>query len=140
MRIESEAIRSPEAVAAIRAGMRRHAEPFVEWEDYTDLTIVARADEGGVVGVALGEAGRGWLHVSAVWVAEEFRRQRLGARLLEALESEARRLGCRRAYPDTFSYQARPFYEKRGYQVFGTLDDYPLGHQRFFMRKLLGGK
>jgi hypothetical protein len=51
---------------------------------------------------------------------------------------EAIRRGCRGAYLDTFSYQARPFYEKLGYAVFGTLDDYPPGHQRFFMRKRLG--
>jgi len=28
-------------------------------------------------------------------------------------------------------------YEKRGYVVFGTLDDYPAGHQKFFLRKKL---
>ena len=50
------------------------------------------------------------------------------------MQTEALRRGCRAAYLDTFSYQARPFYEKLGYEVFGTLDDYPLGHQRFFMR------
>lgn len=26
----------------------------------------------------------------------------------------------------------------RKYEVFGTLDDYPVGHKRFFMRKSLG--
>ena len=53
------------------------------------------------------------------------------------MEAEAIRRGCKGAYLDTFSYQARPFYEKLGYEVFGTLDDYPTGHQRFYMRKRL---
>ena len=52
--------------------------------------------------------------------------------------AEAIRRGCWGAYLNTFSYQARPFYEKLGYQVFGTLDVYPAGHQEFFMRKRLG--
>jgi hypothetical protein len=54
------------------------------------------------------------------------------------MEAEAIRRGCHGAFLDTFSYQARPFYEKLGYEVFGTLEDYPPGHQRFYMRKRLG--
>ncbi len=33
------------------------------------------------------------------------------------------------------SFQARPFYERHGYTVFGTLDNYPIGHSRCFMQK-----
>ncbi|MDB6083606.1 MAG: hypothetical protein JWN43_1487 [Gammaproteobacteria bacterium] len=137
MQIEIEAPLSEDTLAAVRAGMRRHAEVHVNWEEYADLTFVARAENGSVIGAALGESGRGWLHVSVVWVDEPFRRQQIGTRLLDAIEGEARRCGCRAAYLDTFSYQARPFYERHGYQVFGTLEDYPVGHQRFYMRKSL---
>jgi uncharacterized protein (DUF924 family) len=38
---------------------------------------------------------------------------------------------------ETTSFEARPFYEKRGYEVFATLDDYPPGHSKFFLRKRL---
>lgn len=137
IRIESEATRSPELLAAVQADMRRHAELHIPWEQYADLTVVARDDSGQSVGAGLGETGRGWLHISVVWVDEKFRRQRLGTQLVRAMESEALQRGCHAAYLDTFSYQAKPFYEKLGYEVFGTLDDYPLGHQRFYMRKTL---
>jgi ribosomal protein S18 acetylase RimI-like enzyme len=137
MRIESEASRSSELLAAVQAGMRRHAELHVPQEQYNDLTLVARDDSGRLVGAGLGETGRGWLHISVVWVDELLRRQRLGTQLVLAMESEALQRGCHAVYLDTFSYQAKPFYEKLGYEVFGTLDDYPLGHQRFYMRKRL---
>ena len=39
---------------------------------------------------------------------------------------------------DTFSFQARRFYEKLGYVVFGELPDYPAGHSRYFLQKRLG--
>jgi hypothetical protein len=57
--------------------------------------------------------------------------------MLEATEQAARELGCRYSHLDTFSFQARPLYERLGYEVFATLDDYPPGHQRFFMKKAL---
>lgn len=43
---------------------------------------------------------------------------------------------CHSAWVDTFSFQARGFYEKLGYTVFGQLD-YPPEHRRFFLEKRL---
>jgi hypothetical protein len=74
MRIESETSCSPEILAVVQAGMRRHAELHVPSEHYTDVTLVARDDGGQIVGAGLGETGRGWLHISVVWVDELFRR------------------------------------------------------------------
>jgi len=45
--------------------------------------------------------------------------------------------GCTDAFLDTFSFQARPFYEKLGYRVFGTLEKHPVGHRHYFMNKQL---
>ena len=50
-----------------------------------------------------------------------------------AAEAEAIRLGCVGVWLDTFSFQARGFYEKLGYTLFGTIDDYPPGESRFFL-------
>jgi ribosomal protein S18 acetylase RimI-like enzyme len=43
--------------------------------------------------------------------------------------------GCNAIYLDTFDFQAPKFYEKLGFKVFGTLQDYPTGHQRFYLVK-----
>jgi hypothetical protein len=47
------------------------------------------------------------------------------------------RRGCHHALLDTFDFQAREFYEKLGYAVFGSLDDFPRAHVRLFMKKAL---
>jgi hypothetical protein len=51
-------------------------------------------------------------------------------------EGRARERGCHSAWLDTFSFQARGFYEKLGYEEFGRLE-YPPDHYRHFMRKRL---
>jgi len=52
-------------------------------------------------------------------------------------EDLARSRGCTDVSLDTFEYQARPFYEKLGYELFGTLDGYPPGYRQFYLRKRL---
>ena len=49
--------------------------------------------------------------------------------------AEAVRRGCIGAHLDTYDYQAPDFYRKLGYEVFGSIDDHPPGHTRFWMRK-----
>jgi hypothetical protein len=46
-------------------------------------------------------------------------------------------MGGGHAQPATLAVQAKPFYEKRGYQVKYQLDNYPLNGTRYFMEKPL---
>ncbi len=137
MTITEEETRSPEVLETVKAGMRRHTESQVPWEEYQDVTILVRDADGRLIGAGLGETGRGWLHISVVWVDESARGGGVGSRIVRAMEGLAINRGCHAGYLNTFSYQARPFYEKLGYAVFGTLHNYPPGHQRFFMSKEL---
>ena len=125
-------------VEALGQGLTEHALPTTGRPGFQPLGVFARDPGGALVGGVYGQVNWTWLHVALVWVAPPRRRTGLGSRLLAALESAAIERGCTQAHLDTFSYQARPFYERHGYRVFATLDDYPPGHRRFFMRKALG--
>jgi RimJ/RimL family protein N-acetyltransferase len=50
-------------------------------------------------------------------------------------EDIARAHGCIGLWLDTYEFQARGFYEKLGFTLFGTLDDHPVGRKRFFLQK-----
>jgi len=78
-----------------------------------------------------------WMFVDILWVHDSLRHRGIGTRLMELAEEKARERGCQYAYLDTFSFQACPFYERLGYEVFGILDDFPNGHKRYFMKKSL---
>jgi GNAT superfamily N-acetyltransferase len=60
----------------------------------------------------------------------------VGSRLIADAEQAARGEGCIGAWLDTFSFQARGFYEKQGYRVVGEIPDHPVGGARYFLSKL----
>ena len=90
-----------------------------------------------MLGGAFGDAWGGWLELTLLWVPEPLRGRRYGERLLRIAEEVARMQGCRGVFLNTFSFQAHPFYERFGYEVFGELPDHPVGHTLYFMKKML---
>ena len=96
-----------------------------------------KSARGEWLGGLLGEIWSGWLHVRILWVDAAVRGRGNGTRLLRAAEDYALERGCGGATLETMSFQARPFYENCGYEVFATLDNCPPGHSKFFLRKRL---
>jgi len=126
-----------ELTDALAVGLTEHARPYVDGPGFQPVAVALRDETGALVGGATGQVNWNWLHISLVWVAAELRGDAYGRRVMEAIEQIGRDRGCRWAHLDTFSYQARPFYERLGYELFATLDDYPPGHRRFFLKKAL---
>lgn len=104
---------------------------------YQPLYVILRDELGTAQGGLMADLWGGWMHVTFVWVSDELRGQGYGAHLVTTAEAEARAAGCRGAYLETHSFQARPFYEKLGYNVIATLPDYPPGHSYHIMQKSL---
>jgi GNAT superfamily N-acetyltransferase len=108
--------------------------------NFQPLVILLRDKDGNVVGGLNGETYWNWLYVENVAVRESLRRLGFGSRMLLMAEQEAAARGCKYAYLSTYSFQSLMFYERRGYSVFGVLEDFPEGHKRFFLRKALALK
>lgn len=118
-------------------GVELHAIAATGLADWHPVNYFLRSPAGEWQGGLLGMAWGGWLRVRMLWVAAHVRGRGHGGRLLRAAEAFARERGCIGATLETHSFQARPFYEAQGYEVFATLDDYPVGHTRYFLRKRL---
>jgi GNAT superfamily N-acetyltransferase len=88
---------------------------------------------GGLVAVSYW----GSFYISDIVVPQTNRRQGLGSELMRQAEQEARARGCRHMWLDTFEFQARPFYERLGLEVFGRLDGLNPFFPRYFMKKTL---
>lgn len=102
------------------------------------VRIFIRDRHDRVIGGIVADLFGGWAYISLLWIDEPRRNQGLGTRLVTMLEQEVLRLGCTHTHLDTYSFEARPFYEKLGYELFATLEDYPPGHCKHFLKKALG--
>jgi GNAT superfamily N-acetyltransferase len=109
-------------------------------ESWYPLGFFLRSGSREWLGGLLGNIWGGWLHVTHLWVAAPVRHSGNGTRLLRAAEQYAVERGCFAATLETASFEARPFYEKLGYEVFASLEDYPPGHTKFYLRKQLSEK
>jgi len=105
--------------------------------DWVPLALYARNAEGTIIAGLTGSTYWGYLYVGRLWTNPQFRQAGLGSRLLADAEQEARRRGCHSVHLMTGSFNALPFYQKRGYTVFGELTDMPPGHTQYFMTKKL---
>jgi GNAT superfamily N-acetyltransferase len=138
MRIELSEVEQTPLEAVLFAGLRGWNDPFIGPHGYKPLRLmVFRDGEDVPVGGIHGYSLAAWLHIQLFYLPEDLRRGGLGSQLMQQAEDEARARGCVGIYLDTFSFQARPFYEKLGYTLYGTIPDTPPGHCRYFLMKRL---
>ncbi len=135
VQIDNEVMPADEALVV--RGLLAFNEERLGPADDQPVKFVARDSTGVVVGGILGHTRWRWLYIAKLWVDERARGHGLGRRLMAAAEDLARSRGCTDVSLDTFEYQARPFYEKLGYELFGTLEGYPPGSRQYYLRKRL---
>lgn len=117
-------------------GLKLHNDKFAR-RNQSDFTITARINDE-IIGVAMGESKYDWLILQYLWVNELHRDKGVGSDLMRQLDQLALRRELYGIHLDTFEFQARSFYEKMGFMVFGELEHHPQGFKRYFMKKTLG--
>jgi GNAT superfamily N-acetyltransferase len=135
--ISLEAVGESDAARAVRNGLNAYNFAIAGEDGVQPLHLIVRDDSGLVIGGLLGDTYWGWLAINIFWLRDDLRGRGLGSHLLRMAEAEAVRRGCKYAHLDTLDFQALDFYARRGYTVFGQLDDLPPGHTRYYLRKTL---
>jgi GNAT superfamily N-acetyltransferase len=137
LRIVRDLTPMPEGAATIRAALMAFNEAHCGPADVVRLAFYLTDGSPTIRGGLIGLLAWRWLTVDLLWVDEAVRGRGYGSALLEHAERAAVEAGCLSARLDTHEYQARPFYERHGYAVFGVLEGYPHGSRTFSMRKAL---
>lgn len=99
--------------------------------------VIATDDDEKLIGGVRAACYWNTLHIELLWLSETARGQGSGRQLIGKAEDFARELGCENALVETTSWQAKPFYEKNGYVLMGTLEGRPKGHASHYLTKSL---
>ncbi|MBP9670635.1 GNAT family N-acetyltransferase, partial [Candidatus Woesebacteria bacterium] len=91
-------------------------------------SILIKDDSNTLIGCVIVTFLYNGMEIATLWVDEKARGQGLGQKLMEMAEAEGKKRGATLAYTNTFTWQAPGFYEKIGYQLYGKLDDFPVGN------------
>jgi GNAT superfamily N-acetyltransferase len=106
------------------------------YRDWRQVAALLRdPDTGETLGGMIGRTSYGLLFVDLVYLPEATRGQDIGSRLLQMMEDEGARRGCKSAF--LFTHQAFGFYARHGWTEFGRIACDPPGTARVFMTKTL---
>ncbi|MEG0775332.1 GNAT family N-acetyltransferase [Clostridium sp.] len=110
--------------------------PFTQEPSFIPINRVIKGVSGEVL-AGINSVLYCWncLYIDVLWVKEEYRKEGYGSVLLNEVEKTAKEKGCSLIHLDTFDFQAKDFYLKHGYEVFGVLEDCPVEHKRYYMKK-----
>ena len=75
-----------------------------------------------------------------LWVQPSLRGRGLATRLIAAAEAEATARGCSQTVHFTYAFQARELYERNGYELVGSVENFPSGTDVLWYRKHLKGR
>ena len=112
--------------------------PFDKNKAFISINRVIK-DEAGQILAGITSMLYCWdcLYIDILWVKEGYRDLGYGSILLKEVERIAKEKGCKLIHLDTFDFQAKDFYIKQGYDVFGILEDCPIEHKRYYLKKKL---
>lgn len=124
------------AINEVRHLLQDYNEPYWEIRERNKYRIAIKENDclsGGVVFTLFGE----WLEIDYFCIHPNERAKGLGTKLLAEVEKYAISKGCKKAALNTFNFQAKPFYEKNGYEVKYVQKNYPKDNVKYFMEKEL---
>lgn len=137
MRIQFEPLLSEDERKFIVEGVDCHNIAATGMPDWSGINFVLRGERDEVLGGLLGLLWGGWLQIFYLWVSESVRGEGHGSQLMNEAELYAKSRGAVGVALETYSFQAKPFYERLGYEEYGSLPGHPVGHTRFFLRKAI---
>lgn len=108
--------------------------------NYEEMNIFLKDENDNIRGGILAEVCWNWLEIHTLMIDEDIRKSGFGTNLLLELEHMALAKQCDFIKVDTLSFQALEFYEKHGYQVFGTLDNVGRDFKHYYLKKDLTKK
>lgn len=92
-------------------------------------------DNDKLIGGAIGFVEYNWYFLDLLYIDEEYRNRNIGTNLIKEIEKFALKEHLTGVRMGTWNFQAKGFYEKNGYSVFGEIKNCPPGTIDYHLKK-----
>lgn len=75
----------------------------------------------------------GWLHIYMTWLSPKIRGKHFGTQLINQLKKFAKENNFIGITTETWEFQAKGFYEKNDFVLYGELNDHPKGIKEYYL-------
>ncbi|EGU33746.1 GCN5-related N-acetyltransferase [Vibrio ichthyoenteri ATCC 700023] len=120
----------------ILAGLRAFNRLSLPEQASQNVACVVHDDNDEFCGGLFGEVYTNTLFIEYFWLDENKRKSGVGRRVFTTTEQQVREMGVTDIYLDTYSFQARDFYVKLGFEEVGRYSGFPtIGVDKIFLQK-----
>ncbi len=116
--------------------LKAHNSNIIE-RDLEPVSFYFKDENEKIIAGLTGKTQWGGLLIEILWVHEDYRSQSLGAKLLDKAERIAIERQCQNIVVETMGFQAKDFYLKQGFEVFGTVENSEPRLNCYYLKKKL---
>lgn len=144
MKIELTTSPAKQDLQTISLGIQSYNQSYladkVVYEADTTFAVFAKDKTDKIIGGIRATAFWNYCIIELLWLAKESRGHGVGSQLMQKAEAFASEKGFEYVRTETIDFQAKPFYQKMGYTVYGELPDCPKGNTTYCLVKSLTKK
>jgi GNAT superfamily N-acetyltransferase len=130
-----------EAMRAVRKGLieynKNELEELHKKYPRTSLNLVLKNGHGRIIGGLLAFSTLKAVNFECLWVDKKYRNRGYGKVLLETLERKALKNGSQSILVMVYSFQSLEFFQRNGFEIFGSSDNYPNSITEYYLIKWL---
>ena len=134
--IETETLSAKDAADALEV-LRTYTRASVPVLDNHDYALLRRHESGALMGALIAQSRWGGFEIDILALSQTLRGHGFGSSMMKKAEKVARKRGCHHMRLDTYAFQAKAFYERHGFEVFGQIDGPEPYYPHYFMMKRL---
>ncbi|MRX27000.1 GNAT family N-acetyltransferase [Kangiella sp. HZ709] len=114
--------------------LKKHNSEIIK-RDNEPVSLYYKDENGEIIAGLTGKTQWGSLLIEILWVHQNYRSRSLGAKLLAKAESIAQERKCQTMVVETMGFQAKAFYQKNDFKVFGAVENTNPKLNCFYMKK-----
>jgi GNAT superfamily N-acetyltransferase len=92
-------------------------------------------DNDKLVGGAVGFIKYNWYYLDLLYIDKNYRGKKIATNLIKKIEEFSKKNNLTGVRMETWDFQAKDFYRKVGYTIFGTIEDCPPGTIEYHLMK-----